>query len=435
MTRSRSARFASSSRFALLTLLAGCPDGEDLRFGASSALDLGRCSGVSCTASNDTATLTPASPKTCSEPARATLETAFSISLSDRLCGPGSGCAQSQAIAVGSDDSLWVLASAYPSDANDAMLWLGHFDRAGVELGAAIIAHWPSLDGGGTRYESNLAVAANGEATVFVYAVTTGPNADSYVRERAWVQTYQSNALPSGSAVSVDLASAHVAFGPDGKLLVAGNARDNRPHGVLSKLEGSEVVWSQTSILTAGHSDHGVMGLTLDGNGASTMLTVQRWDQNRDRQSFGLLRHDASGNLLWQRTLPETLGGNVGALAADARGNVVLRVTDGLGNSSPDFGVLHGIDGAGTLRFTYLIPNGGNRRAVAIEPRSGRVYAVAGPGPSPAAIHELSPDGGSCRSLATSLNTFTIDQLQVSSDAIYFRDSDSVGKLLLLNTP
>lgn len=428
LSQTGSRRVAAVPCAAALAFLAACPGGRDVAVGAGDALNLGECSGAAtdCKTKGNAPTTTSVEPTVCDATSVGTLQEVFRVDLQQRLCAGSTedeGCSVKKGrIAVDADGSLWSLATVNRgttvADSSAPALWLLHHSAEGTELGAAVIANFPSLN---LQYEADVAALPDGEAAVVVYAYVFlqeqyDENPD--FEEHTWVQRYHSDVSPKGGNVNLAAVGlAGIASTRDAKLLVLGDAPKYERRGVLALLDGSTLLWNQTNLPSVvSGPGAGAPSLSVDAQGRTTIVGVNAF--RTDSQSFDVIRFDAQGNRLWNVTLSgPTRDGTFGLLAGDAAGNSTA-VTELPMSSSSDAGtfLVHNLDASGGLRSSYRFES---VAGFAVEPDSGHVFVMADPSISDRGVYDIVPDGSSCRRYSNRIEPFHSANQRVRGDSIY----------------
>jgi hypothetical protein len=365
-----------------LLLVAGCA-GEQISAGhEGDTINLSRCWGVDCGTSAQA--VSAGSSKHSSAPCQVTTQ-----ELGDKLLFaplPSSLRLATRELRSSPDGSFWQLATTEPSEtfSYSPEPLLVHYSSDGALLGIS-----DPIQAGAehTGMEATLAVDDNGNAIVAVYSVYA-PTADSELVERVNVYAFDAELQPLGPPVSLSGISSNVlAAGPDGTVILAGDAFNNARHGVLTRLVDREPVFIQTKVPSAGVSVIGVAGMVVDTEGGAAVLSQRtpRSESGTGPYVFGISTFDPDGNPLRDLRIPGTYENGYGAaIAGLGEDFVVTTVT-----SFPD-SLVRSLGRDGSVRWSFSVrafsPN------VVADAESGRTFVDGVDG-----VAMIEPDGQRCQ--------------------------------------
>jgi len=187
-----------------------------------------------------------------------------------------------------------------------------------------------------------------------------------------------------------------IAVAPDGSVYVCGDSADSK--ALLAKFDASlNLIWQRTWGGTLGET---ALGVAVSGDGASAYITGQTLSFGAGNIDAFLVKFDAAGNLVWQRTWGGPVNETGQAVTVAADGSIYMA---GDGNSF--FGndaILVKFSPAGAVLWDrdWRGGTGQNDESAALGVRTasdGSVYmtgraSIAGSGQN-AALVKLTPDG------------------------------------------
>ncbi len=138
--------------------------------------------------------------RTCDEAIVGTLELDFEADITSDICPDQPFCNFNvQDCQLAPDGSLWIVRDHAIEDSDARSAWLAHCTAEGEFMrltdGASTS---PLMEGGTAMHEIALVVDKRSHALGAVYEVDGGPNADSGLEERTWVQEFAPSGRPAG---------------------------------------------------------------------------------------------------------------------------------------------------------------------------------------------------------------------------------------------